>query len=260
LLSVKELDIQTVCRMSKIDENAALRGHPSYVWRDGQERRLQIIRRWARLDGRRVLDVGCGIGMYSEAFNRYTPHVFGVEIEFERARVAQANNRLRGIAVAAGEKLPFIDQSFDVVFNHEVLEHVADDSQMVAEMVRVCCVGGRVVTFCPNRWYPFETHGCYWRGRYVFGNKLFVNYLPDPLRDRLAPHVRTYSGRRLRRLFADQPVRLIYHGRIFAGYDNVVARWPRVGQAVKRCSYALERTSLQLLGLSHVIVVERIGK
>jgi len=214
---------------------------------------LQMTRRWAALESRRVLDVGCGLGMYTAAFRRYTPHVFGVEIEIERAREGAL-----GVAVAPGEALPFSDQSFDVVFNHEVLEHVDDDARMVAEMVRVCRVGGRVVTFCPNRWYPFETHGWYWRGRYSFGNKPLLNYLPDPLRNRLAPHVRAYTRRGLRRLFADQPVRVVHHARVFAGYDNVVARWPRIGQWVQRVSYALERTPLQVLGLSHFLVVERM--
>jgi SAM-dependent methyltransferase len=245
-------------RAADMSDEAALRGHPSYVWREGQERRLQMVRRWAPFDGCRLLDVGCGLGMYTEAFGRYTPYVYGVEIEALRAIEAWEQERARGVLVAPGEALPFADESFDVVFNHEVLEHVVDDARVVAEMVRVCHVGGRVVTFCPNRWYPFETHGCYWRGRYFFGNKPFINYLPDSFRNCLAPHVRAYSGRGLRRLFANQPVRLVYHTRIFAGYDNVVARWPRLGRKVRQGSYALERTPLQVLGLSHFLVVERV--
>jgi SAM-dependent methyltransferase len=196
--------------------------------------------------------------MYTEAFSRYTSNVFGVEIEPARAHEAWEQRRCHGVAVAPGEALPFADGSFDVVFNHEVLEHVADDALVAKEMVRVCRIGGRVVTFCPNRWYPFETHGCYWRGRYSFGNTPLINYLPNALRDRLAPHVRAYTGRGLWGLFAEQPVRLVHHARVFAGYDNVVARRPRLGNLIRQGSYALERTPLQVLGLSHFLVVERI--
>jgi SAM-dependent methyltransferase len=245
--------------MASEQSQAALRGHPSYVWRAGQERRLQMVRRWAPLEDCRLLDVGCGLGMYTAAFQRYTPNTFGVEVEQARARQAWSARRFKGGAVASGEELPFSDRSFDVVFNHEVLEHVSDDARMVAEMVRVCHVGGRIVTFCPNRWYPFETHGCYWRGRYSFGNKPLLNYLPDPLRNRLVPHVRAYTGQSLRRLFAAHPVRLVHHACVFAGYDNIVARWPRVGRLILRVSYLLERTPLQWLGLSHFMVVERLG-
>ena len=217
-----------------------------------------MVRRWVPLVGARLLDVGCGLGMYTQAFGRYTPHVYGVEIELERAHEVRSQRRARGVVVAPGELLPFCDESFDTVFNHEVLEHVADDRRVVAEMVRICRVGGRVATFCPNRWYPFETHGCYLRGRYSFGNKPLINYLPAPLRNRLAPHVRAYSGRDLRRLFEDQPVRVVYQTRIYAGYDNIVVRWPRLGHLARKVSYALERTPLQVFGLSHFLVVERV--
>ena len=48
-------------------DKAALRGEPSYVWRAGQERRLDMIRQAAgdRLQGS-TLENGCGIGMYAE--------------------------------------------------------------------------------------------------------------------------------------------------------------------------------------------------
>ncbi len=238
---------------------AASRGCPSFVWRAGQERRLAMVRRWAPLENRRVLDVGCGLGLYTQAFRRYTPHVCGIEIEFERAAEAWRRGRAAGVTVAPGEALPLADASFDLVFSHEVLEHVGDDRACAAEMVRVTCPGGRLVIFVPNRWWPFETHGCYWRGRYRFGNIPLINYLPNPLRNRLAPHVRAYTGRGLRRLFADQPVRIVHHGQVYPGFDNLVARRPGVGRLVRRLAYALERCpGLKGFGLSHLLVLERL--
>jgi len=138
-----------------------------------------------------------------------------------------------------------------------VLEHVADDRACAAEMVRVVRPGGRIVVFVPNRLYPFETHGIFWRGRYRFGNAPLVNWLPDRLRNRLAPHVRAYTAGGLRRLFAGLPVRIVHHTRIFPGYDNVVARAPVLGRAVRAITYALEHTPLRTFGLSHLLVVER---
>lgn len=237
-------------------DKAALRGNPSFVWRAGQERRLEMLRRYAPLEGRRVLDVGCGVGMYTTAFRRFTPHVFGIELELERARAAQL--REAGIVTqAVGEALPFSAASFDVVFSHEVLEHVRDDAQCARELVRVTRPGGRLVIFVPNRLYPFETHGIYWRGQYHFGNKLLVNWLPDSLRDRLAPHVRAYTARSLRRLFAALPVRVVAHTQIYPGYDNVVARRPALGQVIRRVTYLLEQTPLRGFGLSHLLILEK---
>jgi SAM-dependent methyltransferase len=237
------------------EDKAAYRGHPSYVWRAGQERRLQMVRRWAPLDGKRVLDVGCGVGMYSAAFLRETPHVFGVEVEPQRA--LEARERACGVSQAVGERLPFPDGAFDVVFSHEVLEHVDDDRTCVAEMVRVAQLGGRIVVFVPNRLYPFETHGIFWRGRYRFGNVPLVNWLPAPLRSHLAPHVRAYTRRGLRRLFDGFPMRVVHHTVIFPGYDNIVARAPALGRVLRAITYALERTPLRVFGLSHLWVVEK---
>jgi SAM-dependent methyltransferase len=231
------------------------RGHPSYVWRAGQERRLQMVRRWAPLGDKRVLDVGCGVGMYTAAFRRETPHVFGIEVELERA--LEARERASGVSQAVGERLPFPNDAFDVVFSHEVLEHVDDDRACVVEIVRVVRPGGRIVVFVPNRLYPFETHGVFWRGRYRFGNIPLVNWLPAPLRDRLAPHVRAYTRRDLRRLFDGLPARVVHHAVIFPGYDNVVARAPALGRALRAVTYALERTPLRAFGLSHLWVAEK---
>ena len=234
----------------------AARGHPSYIWRAGQERRFQMVRRWAPLGGRRVLDVGCGVGMYTAAFLRETHHVFGVEIERERA--LEARERATGVVEAIGERLPFPDVAFDVVFSHEVLEHVADDRACVAEMVRVTRPGGRIVIFVPNRLYLFETHGIFWRRRYHFGNVPLVNWLPTPLRNYLAPHVRAYTAGSLCRLFDGLPVRVVHHTQVFPGYDNVVARAPVLGRALRAVTYALEHTPLRAFGLSHLLVMERV--
>ncbi len=234
----------------------AARGHPSYVWRAGQERRFQMVRRWVPLEGQTVLDVGCGVGMYTAAFLRETPRVFGIEIEHERA--LEARERAAGVVEAPGECLPFPNAAFDVVFSHEVLEHVTDDRACVAEMVRVTRPGGRVVVFAPNRLYPFETHGVFWHGRYHFGNVPLVNWLPTPLRDYLAPHVRAYTAGGLRRLFDGLPVHIVHHTRLFPGYDNIVAHAPVLGRALRAVTYALERTPLRAFALSHLLVVEKI--
>lgn len=237
-------------------ERAIQRGHPSYCWRAGQERRLELVRQHVLLDDRCILDVGCGLGMYTEAFRRYSAQVYGVEVELERA--IQAFPRAAGIAQAVGEALPFASDTFDLVFGHEVLEHVADDRQVVREMVRVARPGAHVVTFAPNRLWPWETHGVYWRGRYHFGNIPLVNYLPNVLRNRLAWHVRTYTRRRLLSLFGGLPVRIVHLSTVYPGFDNVVHRSARLGRWVRVVSYRCEHMPiLDRCGLSHFLVVQK---
>ncbi|MBN1680943.1 MAG: class I SAM-dependent methyltransferase [Anaerolineae bacterium] len=235
---------------------AALRGEPSYVWREGQERRLQMIARAVHLENAVILEAGSGLGAYSRQFRRrFSPHVEAFDVEPERITQAQADTP--HALVAAAEALPYRTGYFDVVLSNEVIEHVNDDHAAAAEMVRVLKPGGRIVVFCPNRWYPVEQHGHYWKGQYHFGNTPLLNYLPDRWRNKLAPHVRTYTARKLRRLFDGQPVTIVQHTRIFGGYDNITRRFPRLGDLLRRVLYALERTPFRFFGLSHLLVVEK---
>jgi SAM-dependent methyltransferase len=237
----------------KVDKSA-LRGEPGYVWRSGQERRLDMIRHWVDLSGT-ILDDGCGLGTYLEALGPYSQNRFGLEVEFDRAAISRS--RSEGVIQGLSEQLPFAEATFDFVLSNEVIEHVSDDSITVAEMIRVTRPGGRILIFCPNRWYPVEQHGIYWRGKYHFGNIPLVNYLPNGLRNRLAPHVRTYSKKSLFKLLAGLPVSIVHYGRIFGGYDNIEARWSRSGKALKRALYAAERTPVAIFGISHLLVLEK---
>lgn len=234
------------------------RGVPSLVWRAGQDRRLNMIHVAAgeRLSPTsRVLVNGCGVGMYIKALKQFTPYVVGLDIEPDRVQASSVHSTL--VNVAAGEYLPYTDNLFDLILSHEVIEHVQDDRLCIAEMVRVLKPNGRAIIFCPNRLYPFETHGHYWRGQYHFGNTPLINYLPDFLRDKLAPHVRAYTINKLRQLLLDLPVTIISHTQIYPGYDNIVARYPRIGQILQKITYNLEKTPLRVFGLSHLLVIEK---
>jgi SAM-dependent methyltransferase len=238
-----------------ITDKAQERGNPSFVWRAGQDRRMTLVQQQLALADRDVLDAGCGIGMYVAAFGRQGANSFGVEIEEERARQALAVSPR--IAAGSVQALPFADASFDIVFSHEVLEHVADDAAALREAARVVRPGGHVVIFTPNRLYPYETHGIVWRGRYRFGNFPLVNYLPDVWRNRLVPHARAYTRRQVRRLVEGAGLRIVYHTQVYPGFDNIVARRPWLGRLLRLVFYPLEHSPLRVLGLSHFIVAQR---
>lgn len=243
-------------------DKAITLGHPSYVWGYGQERRLALIRRYVPLENRTILDAGCGLGMYVRAFRRFSSGAFGVDIDSDKLVHAHHSPEgtsvdLPNLAAATAESLPFPAGAFDVVLSHEVIEHVTDDRQAVAEAVRILGPGGRLVIFAPNRLYPFETHGAYWGGRYHFGNIPLIGYLPDRWRRRFAPHVRAYTRRGLRRLLAGLPVRIVAHTQIYPGYDKIVSRRPVLGRVLRGITYLLENTPLRAFGLSHLLVVER---
>ena len=238
-------------------QKAALRGEPSYVWRAGQQRRLEmIIRAAGERINRSVLENGCGVGMYVEKLTSLGSRVIGLEYDLERALEAKINSD--EIINAACEFIPLPSSTFDLILSHEVIEHVQDDRAAICEMIRLLKSGGRTVIFCPNRGYPFETHGIFWKGKYYFGNKLFVNYLPRTLRNKLAPHVRVYSRRDLQKLFDGLPVKFIKQTIIFGAYDNIIARFGPLGKFLRAILQFLEATPFKIFGLSHFWVVEKI--
>lgn len=243
--------------MTNTEEDKAARcGEPSYVWRAGQARRRKMIIDAAgnRLH-ERILDNGCGIGQYSKALLEASRQVVSLEFDFERALQAHKVSPLT--CCAACEALPFAEESFDFILSHEVLEHVQNDQQSVAEMVRTVQVGGRIVLFVPNRGYPFETHGIFWRGKYHFGNIPLINYLPGSIRNKLAPHVRVYTKKLLASLIRGHPVQVVTCRIIFGAYDNLIARWPYLGSILRNSLQSLEATPLQMFGLSHFLVIEK---
>ncbi len=236
-------------------QKAAQLGHPSYVWREGQQRRFAMIETWAKVKGAHVLVDGAGVGMYSRHLEAAGANVVSIDIDFPS--MVTAHQYTKHPLVAAGERLPFPSNTFDTVLSHEVLEHVDNDAQAVAEIVRVLKPGGRAIIFVPNRLYFFETHGHYWKGVYHFGNTPFINYLPDRWRNRLAPHVRAYRARDLRRLFAPLPVTVLFWTQIYPGYDNIIARHRMIGRTIRGVTRWLEKTPLRMFGISHFVVLAK---
>ncbi len=236
------------------EDKAIHLGHPSYVWRFGQDRRLGLIRRYVRFKGARILDIGCGIGAYVEKFRALDARAFGVDVDAEKLADAHRDKNLDLLAVSVSETLPFLDDFFDIVLLHEVIEHVADDKQTIREACRVIHSNGWVIVFAPNRLYPFETHGAYFGKRYVFGNIPLIGWLPDFLRDKFAPHVRAYTVCDIHALFAGLDGKFLTHTQIYPGYDKLARRSGLLARLLRGATYFLENTPLRVFGLSHFVV------
>ncbi|HUF54453.1 MAG TPA: methyltransferase domain-containing protein [Dehalococcoidia bacterium] len=239
----------------KTHDKRAIRGHPSQVWTPGLERRLNRMRRDVQLEGKRILDAGCGVGAFVRRLREYSPEVYGFDVE--RESVLRGVEEVPNIMLGVGEKLPYRDGTFDVILMHEVLEHVDDDLQTLREMRRVLAPEGRLVIFCPNRLYPFETHGIFFRGKYIFGNIPFVNYFPDFIRNRLVPHANVYTKSKLKRIYRKAGLRAQVHSFVYPGFDHVLARRKVVGRVLRWVLYPLENTVLRIFGLSHYVVLKR---
>ena len=242
--------------MTSLEDRSITLGHPSYVWRAGQERRLDLVRSYVPLENKQILDIGCGIGTYVKRFLDFSPHVYGLDVDEERLKVGAAT--IMNLALARSETLPFRDNSFDITFMNEVLEHVEDDAQTVREVLRVTRPGGHVIIYVPNRMYFFETHGFYLGNRYIFKLLPLINWFPDIIRNRFVPHARAYLWRDLRKLFQGTSSRVMVHTYVYPGYDNIAAGHQILAFLLRKLTYTLESTPLRKFGLSHFLIVEKV--
>ena len=231
-------------------------GHPSYVWRRGQDRRLNLIRQYVELRAKRILDIGCGLGMYVSQFRRFSDDVYGVDVDPDK--VAQASQYLPNLRIAPAEELPFDDECFDVILLNEVIEHVDDDRRAIREAYRVLAPGGHIIIYAPNRLYPFETHGFFFAGKYhgPCNLPIIANWVPNFVRGYFAPHVRIYTQPEIRGLFDDLNVEFVVQDHIFPGCDNWAERgmW---GRLFRDLMHFAEHSPLRRFGISHFFVVRK---
>jgi SAM-dependent methyltransferase len=231
-------------------------GHPSYVWRRGQDRRLGLIRQFVELRAKRILDVGCGLGMYVSRFRQFSDDVYGVDVDPDK--IARASEWLPNLRVAQAEELPFHSGSFDVILLNEVIEHVDDDRRTIREACRVLAPGGHVIIYAPNRLYPFETHGFFFAGKYYGPCNLpiLANWVPNKVRDYFAPHVRIYTQSEVTALFDGLDVEFIAQSHIFPGCDNWAERG-LMGRLFRDLMHLVESSPLRQFGISHFFVVRK---
>jgi ubiquinone/menaquinone biosynthesis C-methylase UbiE len=94
----------------------------------------------------RVLDLGCGTGDSVDLFRSLEPRVQWTGADIERSpEVAERTRTDADFVTFDGERLPFADRSFDLVYCKQVLEHVRRPQPLLAEAARVLAPGGWLV-------------------------------------------------------------------------------------------------------------------
>lgn len=149
------------------------------------------------LAGLKIIDVGCGPGLFSEPLAFRGADVFGIDAAERNVAVAENHARVTGAQVTYRHALPDdctdLAGAFDVVMSLEVIEHVANRALFLAALTRLLKPDGILVIGTLNRtissyvkaiiggeyilkWLPIGTHD--WRK--------FVR--PEELADEIGVH------------------------------------------------------------------------
>jgi SAM-dependent methyltransferase len=159
------------------------------------------------------LDLGCDDGSLTARFGAAvgTENLHGIELVEERARLASE----RGVEVRTHDlrdPLPYEDESFDVVCSNQVIEHLPDTDEFVAETFRVLRPGGYTICSTENLaswhnvaallfgWQPFSLSNVSAKLSGV-GNPLAV-HRAEPHYLSSWEHMRVFAYRGLKELFA----------------------------------------------------------
>ncbi len=121
-------------------------------WRPATEQYADLVRRQlAGWEAPRLLDLGCGRGGLVEQLGLPLTQVVGVDPD-----MASLQEHRLALPRAAGfsDALPFVADSFDLLFSSWLLEHLARPSRTLAEIHRVLRPGGKFVFITPNGRHP----------------------------------------------------------------------------------------------------------
>lgn len=103
----------------------------------------------------KVLEVGCGKGYFSYvgALHHKFINCYGCDT-FPDYQIKEIRSYVDSVVFKKIENnvLPFADNSFDLVFSMDVIEHVENDIKFIKENIRVCRKGGEIIIGTPNYW------------------------------------------------------------------------------------------------------------
>ena len=141
-------------------------------------RKLAALSEWK---GERLLDVGCGCGIFTIKLGQGFSEVWGIDVqerylaEFQANALEQPKFHITKMSASA---MSFEDAYFDSIVTIETLEHVADLPATASELARVLKPGGELVITVPNRWFPCENHGMR-VGKLELSRAPFLTYFPS---------------------------------------------------------------------------------
>ncbi len=134
-------------RIQKYYENKAVK----YKIKD--KRLENVFSLTTNINGKYVLDVGCGDGFLGSRVKKKGGYVYGIDISKKAILIAKKQLTEAKVVDLNEERLPFRNKYFDLVISTEVIEHLFDPSNFLKEINRVLKKNGELIITTPNILY-----------------------------------------------------------------------------------------------------------
>ncbi len=147
---------------TRVEGRESEQAYSEWEYRVGKELLSRYAGYFGSLDGRRVLDIGCGLGGKTAVYAESGAYVVGVDIDRRNIIQSISFTGARGTPVSFtigdAEVLPFADESFDLVVANDSLEHFAHPERALPELARVVRPGGNIFLFFTPWGSPLGSH------------------------------------------------------------------------------------------------------
>lgn len=153
-------------KLSRINADKVTKDFLSF---EKPKEQIKIIQKYyPNLKGKKLLEIGSGLGVFNlvsrKAFGIDSWGVepggegFGGSFEISHEILKENDLSIDHILNSRGEILPFENNSFDIVYSTNVLEHVENPEKVIGEGIRVCKKGGIIQMVAPNYGSFFDGH------------------------------------------------------------------------------------------------------
>lgn len=128
------------------------------------EELLKNLLKVTKVKGKKILEVGAGMGGDSIFLVKQKAHVTAVDFSKEALSEIEKNAQKENVDIeivnADAKKLPFTDETFDIVFHQGFLEHFKNPLEIILEQKRILKKGGYIVIDVPQKYttYTIKKH------------------------------------------------------------------------------------------------------
>ncbi|MBI1883149.1 MAG: class I SAM-dependent methyltransferase [Chlamydiae bacterium] len=145
--------------------------------------------RFDQWSGKKVLEVGCGMGTDLLQFARHGAQVYAVDLTEKGVDLTKRRLKIYGlsgtIVVGDAEKVVFEDNLFDLVYSWGVIHHTPNTNVAARELIRVCKPGGRILAMVYHRYSLLVLQAWFYygllRGKpFRTGASIIAEYLESP--------------------------------------------------------------------------------